>query len=60
MRKQLPPKTPDKPSRLAKFRGVRGMERSCPECGAKAGQLHKPDCSRAVPARIKLREKPDA
>lgn len=38
---------------LGKLRGIRGMERSCSECGAKAGELHKDDCSR----RIKLKRK---
>jgi hypothetical protein len=38
---------------LGKLRGIRGMERSCPECGAKAGELHKDDCSR----RLKIKRK---
>jgi hypothetical protein len=57
MRKQLPPKSPDKPRSdwLRSLRGIRGMERSCPECGRKAGELHKDDCSRR---RMIKREKP--
>jgi hypothetical protein len=38
---------------LGKLRGIRGMERSCSECGARAGELHKDDCSR----RIKIKRK---
>lgn len=38
---------------VGKLRGLRGMERSCPECGSKAGELHKDSCSR----RIKLKRK---
>jgi hypothetical protein len=52
-----PPKPPGKPRSdwLRSLRGIRGMERSCPECGAKAGELHKPDCSRRIKRK---REKP--
>jgi hypothetical protein len=41
---------------LGKLRGIRGMERSCPECGARAGELHKADCSRRRVVKRKRRD----